>query len=159
VPVAQVDLDGLGYGLPRRSGSFELKFANLAAVWQSFSAVGASALVVSGLRALQAHVLAAAAAVPGSEPTVVVLSVTQEEQRERILARERSRYAVERGGGSSLQTAEALERFAAAAAQELEDEVEEIPGAVVLDTVGVPVVELARRLLNTTGWRAVARRA
>jgi hypothetical protein len=151
-PVAHVDLDGIGYGPPGQSGSFELKFENVAAVWGSFSAAGASAFVVSGLRALREDVRAGAAAVPGSEPTVVVLTVTPEEQRERILARERGRFAADRGGGSSLQTPEALERFVAAAAQELEDEVEEIPGALVLDTVGVPVVELARRVLRETGW-------
>ena len=81
VPVAHVDLDGIGYGPPGRSGSFEMKFRNLAALWRSYSGVGASALVVSGLRTRQDDVLACAAAVPGSAPTAVVLTVTAEEQR------------------------------------------------------------------------------
>src|SRR5215472_2296966 len=73
VPVAHVDLDGIGYGPPGLSGSFDLKFANVAAVWRSYSDAGASAFVVSGLRALREDVRACSAAVPGSVATVVLL--------------------------------------------------------------------------------------
>lgn len=152
VPVAHVDLDALGFGPPGQSGSFDLKFANAAAVWRTYSDAGASAFVVSGLRRLQKDVDACQRAVPGSALTTVVLTVTADEQRERILTRGKTRYAAERGGGSSLQTPEALERFVAAARQQLQDEVEEIPGALVLDTVGVSVVDTARQLLLATGW-------
>jgi hypothetical protein len=152
VPVAHVDLDGIGYGPPGHSGSFDLKFENVAAVWGSYSAAGASAFVVSGLRALQADVVACCAAVPGSVPTAVVLTVTAEEQRNRILMRANTRYALERGGGSSVQTPEALEGFVAAAQRQLEEEKGDISDALVLDTVGVPVVALARQLLLATGW-------
>jgi len=152
VPVAHVDLDGIGYGRPGFSGSFDLKFENVAAVWCSYSGFGASAFVVSGLRVLQSDVDACVASVPGAMPTTVVLTVTAEEQRNRILTRAETRYALERGGGSSAQTPEALEQVVAAARQELEDEVDEIPSAVVLDTAGVPVVEIARQLLLATGW-------
>jgi hypothetical protein len=96
--------------------------------------------------------------VPGAVPAAVVLTVT-EEQRDRILARANTRYALERGGGSSAQTPEALEQVVAAACQELEDEVDEIPGALVLDTVRVPVDEIARQLLLATGWPGPIRRA
>ena len=150
--IAHVDLDGIGYGPPGHSGSFELKFQNVAAVWRSYSDAGASAFVVSGLRSLVGDVHACAAAVPGSVTTPVVLTVTAEEQRERILTRAKTRYALERGGGSSVQTPEALERFVAAAQQQLEDEVDEIPGAVVLPTVGLAVTEIARQLLLATNW-------
>ena len=160
VPVAHVDLDVIGYGPPGFSGSFDLKFENVAAVWRSYSDAGASAFVVSGLRVLQDDVGACVAAVPGAAPTTVVLTVTAEEQRDRILARANTRYALKRGGGSSAQTPGALEQVVAAARQELEDEVDEIPrGAVVLDTVGVPVVEIARQLLLATGWPGPIRRA
>jgi hypothetical protein len=152
VPVAHVDLDGIGYGPPGHSGSFDMKFQNVAAVWRSYADAGASSFVVSGLRALQGDVLDCAAAVPGSRRTPVVLTVTAEEQRERILSRAKTRYALERGGGSSVQTPEALERFVAAARQQLEEEVDEIPGALVLPTDGVAVVEVARQLLVATGW-------
>jgi hypothetical protein len=152
VPVAHVDLDGIGYGPPGHCGSFEMKFQNVAAVWRSFMDAGASAFVVSGLRALHEDVLACTAAVPGSVPTAVLLTVTAEEQRERIVAREKVRYALERGGGSSAQTPDALERFAAAARQQLEDEVGAIPGALVLDSVAASVPELGRRILVATGW-------
>jgi hypothetical protein len=151
-PVAHVDLDGIGYGPPGHSGSFELKFENVAAVWRNYSDLGASALIVSGLRVLQEDVIACSAAVPGSVPTAVVLTVTAEEQRERILTRANTRYGLERGGGSSAQTPAALEQFAMAAGQELEDEADEIADALTLDTVGVPVVEIARQLLRATGW-------
>jgi KaiC/GvpD/RAD55 family RecA-like ATPase len=130
VPVAHVDLDGIGYGPPGHSGSFDMKFRNLAALWRSYSGAGASTLVVSGLRTRQEDVLACAAAVRGAAPTTVVLMVTAEEQRERILTRARTRYAVERGGGSSTQTPEALERFVAEARQQLEDEANVIPDAL-----------------------------
>jgi adenylylsulfate kinase-like enzyme len=152
VPVAHLDLDGIGYGPPGHSGSFDLKFRNVAAVWRTYSNAGALAFVVSGLRALKNDVLACAAAVPGSVTTPVVLTVTPEEQRERIFARAMTRYAIERGGGSSVQTPEALERFVAAARQQLEDEIDGISGALVLSTVGIAVVEVARQLLLTTGW-------
>ena len=94
------------------------------------------------------------AAVPGSVATTVVLTVTPEEQQERILMRANTRYGVERGGGSSAQTPEALAEVVDSARQELEDEADEIPRALVLDTVGVPVVELAHQLLLllATGW-------
>ena len=152
VPVAHVDLDGIGYGPPGHSGSFDLKFANVATLWQSYSDAGASALVVSGLRRLESDVLARAAAVPGSAVTAVVLTVTAEEQRARIITRANTRYGLERGGGSSAQTPDALEQVVTSAAQQLEDEADEIPDALVLDTVGVPVVEIGRQLLRATGW-------
>ena len=158
VPVAHVDLDGIGYGPPGLSGSFDLKFENVAAVWRSYSDAGASAFVVSGLRTLREDVRACLASVPGSVATVVVLTVTAEEQRARILGRANTEYALERGGGSSAQAPEALEQAVAAARQELEDDAEEIPEAVVLDTVGIPVVEIARQLLLTTGWPGSPRR-
>lgn len=159
VSVAHVDLDGIGYGPPGHSGSFDLKFQNVAAVWRSYLERGASALVVSGLRALQEDVLACAAAVPGSVPTTVVLTVTAEEQRERILTRANTRYGLERGGGSSAQTPEALERVVVEARRLLEEESDEFPGALVLDTVGVPVVEIARQLMLATSWPSSGSRA
>jgi chloramphenicol 3-O-phosphotransferase len=149
-PLAHIDLDGIGYGPPGHSGSFDLKFANVAALWCVYSDTGASALVVSGLRRLQSDVLACAAAVPGSTVTAVVLTVTADEQRERILTRANTRYGLNRGGGSSAQTPEALERVVTSAGQQLEDETDEITDALVLDTTGVPVVELARQLLRAT---------
>jgi chloramphenicol 3-O-phosphotransferase len=152
VPVAHIDLDGIGYGPPGHSGSFALKFANVAALWRVYSDTGASALVVSGLRRLQSDVLDCAAAVPGSAVTAVVLTVTAEEQRKRILTRANTRYGVERGGGSSAQTPEALDRVVTSAGQQLEDETDEITDALVLDTTGVPVVELARQLLRASAW-------
>ena len=89
---------------------------------------------------------------PQSVPTVVVLTLTAEEQRERIVSRAHARYALERGGGSSAQTPEALEQTVAAAAQELVDEVKHIPGALTVATVGVDVPEVARQILVATGW-------
>ena len=151
-PVAHVDLDGIGYGPPGHFGSFEMKFQNVAAVWRCYAEVGARAFVVSGLRALTVDIEACTAVVPQSVPTVVVLTLTAEEQRERILSRARARFALERGGGSSAQTPEALEQIVAAAAQELEDEVEHIPGALTVATVGVDVPEVARQILAATGW-------
>jgi len=152
VPVAHTDLDGIGYGPPGHSGSFDLKFQNVAAVWRTYSDAGAEVFIVSGLRVLEQDVLDCTAAVPGSVATTVVLTVTPEEQQERILMRANTRYGVERGGGSSAQTPEALAKVVDSARQQLEDEADEIPRALVLDTVGVPVVELAHQLLLSTGW-------
>jgi chloramphenicol 3-O-phosphotransferase len=150
--IAHVDLDGIGYGPPGHSGSFELKFQNVAAVWRCYAGVGAHAFIVSGLRALPEVVEACTAAVPQSVPTAVVLTLTAEEQRERIVSRAHALYALARGGGSSAQTPEALEQTVAAAAQELEDEVQHIPGALTVATVGVDVPEVARQILVATGW-------
>jgi hypothetical protein len=57
-----------------------------------------------------------------------------------------------RGGGSSAQSPEALEQVVTSAGQQLEDQADEITDALVLDTTGVPVVELARQLLRATAW-------
>ena len=73
------------------------------------------------------------------------------EQRARIFRRARQEYGSNYGGGSRNQTPEALERFAADAALELVAS-EAIPDALVLDTVGVGVPELAKRVLSATGW-------
>jgi hypothetical protein len=131
VRVAHIDLDGIGYGPPGLCGSFEMKFENVAALWRNYSKAGASCLVVSGLRVLKGDARACTAAIPGAVPTPLVLTVTPSEQRERILTRANTRYAVERGGGSSGQTPEGLERFVSAARQQLEEQVDEIPGALV----------------------------
>ena len=152
VAVAHTDLDGIGFGPPGLSGSFDLKFRNVAALWRTYSEAGASAFVVSGLRVLEKDVLDCTAAVPGSVATTVVLTVTPEEQQERLLMRAKTRYGVERAGGSSAQTPEALAQMVASARQQLEDETDEILGALVLDTLGVTVVEIARQLLLATGW-------
>ena len=159
VPVAHADLDGIGFGPPGHSGSFDLKFENVAAIWRTYSEAGASAFVVSGLRVLEMDVLDCVDAVPGSVATTVVLEVTPTEQRERILARARNRYGVDRGGGSSAQTPEALAQAVDSARQQLEDEADEIPGALVLDTVDVSVVEIAQQLLFATGWPGSVARA
>lgn len=156
VPVAHIDLDGIGYGPPGLCGSFEMKFQNVCALWGNYSQAGASALVVSGLRVLEDDVLACTAAVPGAVPTAVVLTVTSDEQRERIFTRAKTRYSVERGGGSSVQTPEALERFVRAARQQLQEQVHEIPGALVVDTVGRAVPELASQVLLATRWPDIA---
>jgi hypothetical protein len=133
-----------------------MKFQNVAAVWRSYADAGASAFVVSGLRALRQDVEACAGAVPKSVPTVIVLTVSAEEQRQRIVSRTKTLFAVERGGASSSQTPAALEQFADVAARQLENSVDDISGAFVLDTVDVTVPELARRVLAATGWPALA---
>jgi hypothetical protein len=151
-PVASLDLDVVGYGPPPSwFGSFEMKIRNLESIWANYQAAGARSFVVSGLMARVSEVRTCTQAVPGSVPTVCVLTVTEAEQRARIFHRARQEYGSERGGGSTSQTQESLERVAAAAAEELAAS-EVIPGAFVLDTVGVAVPELARQLLSTTGW-------
>jgi hypothetical protein len=151
-PVANLDLDVVGYGPPPSSfGSFEMKIRNLESIWANYQAAGARSLVVSGLMARESEVRTCTHAVPGSVPTVCVLTVTKAEQRARIFHRARQNYGSERGGGSSNQTPQALEKVAAVAAEELAAS-EVIPGALVLDTVGVEVPELARQILSTTGW-------
>lgn len=79
-PIAHVDLDGIGYGPRGHFGSFEMKFQNVAAVWRCYADVGAHAFIVSGLRALREDIEACTAAVPQSVPTVVVLTLTAEEE-------------------------------------------------------------------------------
>jgi hypothetical protein len=152
-PVAHLDLDGVGYGPPPSAfGTWEMKIANAASLWQNYRAAGARCLVVSGLPALREQIENATRALAGTSPTVCVLTVSPAEQSERILRRARGLYAVERGGASSVQTTEALAQTVAAAARELTDDVEPIPGSVVIDTVGISVSEIARVLLEKTGW-------
>jgi len=114
--------------------------------------------VVSGLPALREQIDRAVGAMAGARPSVCVLRVSAEEQSERILRRARGLYAVEYGGASSVQTPEALAETTAAAARELTHEVEPIPDSVVIDTVGISVAEIARALLEETGWPDAAAR-
>jgi hypothetical protein len=151
VPVANLDLDVVGYGPPPSFGSFDMKLRNLGSIWRNYQAAGARCLIVSGLGGAADEVEACVRAVPGSVPTVCVLTVTEAEQRARIFRRARQEYGADYGGGSTNQTPEALERFAADAARELAAS-EPIPGALVVDTVGVGVPELARRVRVATGW-------
>lgn len=151
VPVATLDLDVVGYGPPPSFGSFEMKLSNLGSVWRNYQTAGARCFVVSGLGAVADEVEACVRAVPGSVPTVCVLTVTEAEQRARILRRARQEYGSNTGGGSTSQTPQALERIVADAARELVVS-EPIPGALVLDTVGVGVRELAQRVLSATSW-------
>jgi hypothetical protein len=151
VPVATLDLDVVGYGPPPAFRSFAMKVRNLGSIWRNYQAAGARCFVVSGLGAAADEVEACAHAVPGSVPTVCVLTVTEAEQRARIFRRARHEYGSNHGGGSSSQTPEALERFAADAALELVAS-EAIPAALVLDTVEVGVPEVAKRVLSATGW-------
>lgn len=152
-PVANLDLDVVGYGPPPSSfGSFEMKIRNLESIWRNYQAAGARSFVVSGLGAVVSEVETCARAVPGSMPTVCVLTVTEAEQRARIFRRAQQEYGSEHGGGSTSQTPEALERVAAAAAAQELAASEVIPGALVLDTVGLDVPELARQVLSATGW-------
>jgi hypothetical protein len=151
VPVATLDLDVVGYGPPPAFGSFEMKVRNLGSIWRNYQAAGARCFVVSGIGAAVVEVEACARAVPGSVPTVCVLTVTEAEQRARIFRRAEQEYGSNTGGGSTSQTPEALEGIAADAAQELVAS-EPIPGALVLDTVGAGVRELAHRVLSATGW-------
>jgi hypothetical protein len=151
VPVATLDLDVVGYGPPPAFGSFEMKVRNLASIWRNYQAADARCFVVSGIGTSADEVEACARAVPGAVPTVCVLTVTEAEQRARIVRRAQQEYGSNTGGGSSNQTPEALERIAADAALELVAS-EPIPGALVLDTVGVGVRELAHRVVTATGW-------
>jgi hypothetical protein len=153
VPVANLDLDGVGYGPPPSAfGTWDMKITNAAALWQNYRAAGAGCFVVSGLPALREQIDRAVGAMAGACPTVCVLTVSAEEQSERILRRARGLYAVQYGGASSVQTPEALAETTAAAAREVTHEVELIPGSVVIDTVGISVAEIARALLDETGW-------
>jgi adenylylsulfate kinase-like enzyme len=156
VPVATLDLDVVGYGPPSAFRSFEMKVRNLGSIWSNYQAAGARCFVVSGLQAAADEIEACARAVPGSVSTVFVLTVTEAEQRARIFRRARQEYGSNTGGGSSNQTPEALERFAADATLELARS-EPIPGALVLDTVGVGVPELAHRVLSATDWPDLTR--
>src|SRR5215470_3846991 len=98
VPVAHVDLDGIGYGPPGHSGSFDLKFENVAVLWASYSDAGASAFVVSGLRALPEHVLGYPAPVPRSVSPPALRPVTPDEQRNPLPQRTTTENAPEGNG-------------------------------------------------------------
>lgn len=151
LPAATLDLDVVGYGPPSAFGTFEMKVRNLGSIWRNYQAAGAGCFVVSGLGAATDEVEACVRAVPGAVPTVCVLTVTELEQRTRIFRRAQQEYGSNHGGGSSSQTPEALERFAADAALELGAS-EATSTALVLDTVGVDVPELATSVLSATGW-------
>jgi hypothetical protein len=102
VPVANLDLDGVGYGPPPSAfGTWDMKITNAAALWRNYRAAGARCFVVSGLPALREQIDRAVGAMAGACPTVCVLTVSAKEQSERILRRARGLYAVEYGGAPS----------------------------------------------------------
>ncbi|HET8893663.1 MAG TPA: hypothetical protein VFM96_06160 [Gaiellaceae bacterium] len=153
VPVAHLDLDSVGYGPPPSAfGTWDMKIINAAALWKNYRTAGARCFVISGLPALREQIDKSIRSLAGAIPTVCVLMVSPEEQSERILRRARGLYALEHGGASSAQTPEALAQTTAAAARELTDEVELIPGSLVIDTVGFTVTAIAELLIEQTGW-------
>ena len=137
---AEVDLDALSWCYPadpddpHRTG---LALRNLAAVWATFRAAGATRLVLA--RAIEARADAAriGAVIPGGQVTVVRLRATPEVLAARVRRREV-------GSGLERQLRRAMELADAMELAGLEDH--------IVETTGRSLAEVANDVLRVSGW-------
>lgn len=91
IPHAVVDLDGLGLCWPFGADDpFNQRMAltNLAAIWQNFSAAGASRLVIPRVLESRDELADFHQAVPGAAIQVCLLVASKDTLRQRVLSRE-----------------------------------------------------------------------
>lgn len=142
VPHAMIDIDELDRVYPQPEPLSELvalSGRNLAALWESFSALGHSRLILSGVVLdLDADLAWISAWIGSAEYTVVRLHASDETLRQRVEAREI-------GSGREKQTMRTL-----AQARALRDH--STGRTVAVKTDGRSPVEIAQEILEVTGW-------
>ncbi len=141
VPFAAVDLDNLSWCYPTlpsddrfRSG---LTFKNLAAVWRNFRVAGAERLAVARVVEARSELGLYHEAVPAAEITVVRLRASDAELQERV-----ARLGI--GIGRDWHAARATELAGIMDRARVED--------LLFETDGRSVNEIAREILERTGW-------
>jgi predicted ABC-type ATPase len=150
-----IDLDQIGFLTPPAGSdplNHRLKAANLAAIWRTYHAAGASHLVLTGPVGNQATLGSYLAALPSAAVTTCRLHASPAELRQRIMTRG--------AGGSWPQPGDPLRgrparylarvaRQAAAAAQALD---RAQLAALRIDTTGHTAAQAAGLIASATGW-------
>lgn len=143
---AAVDLDGLSWCYPSAPGDDRfrsaLTFKNLAAVWRNFRDAGAERLALARVVERRKELERYREAVPGAEITVIRLSASDATLQARTAGREI-------GLGLEWHSTRARELARIMDRERLED--------VLVETDGRTVGEIAREVLDRSGWLPVAR--
>lgn len=132
----------MAYPPPWREGH-KLAEANLATMWDNYRAIGHSRLIYTNTASVLGHVMASLAQAMGDQPAVnaVLLTANDEVAEQRLAQREK---------GSEFKIAAARSREAARELETLAP-----PEVIRLPTDGRSVVELAGRIIQLAGWKAV----
>jgi broad-specificity NMP kinase len=142
---AMIDTDELDRVYPQPESLSELvalSGRNLAALWESFAALGHSRLILSGVMLdLDADLAWISASIGNADYTVVRLHASDETLRQRVEAREI-------GSGREEQTKRTL-----AQAKVLREQ--KTRRTVAVQTDGRSPVEIAHEILEVTGWASV----
>jgi hypothetical protein len=142
---AMIDTDELDRVYPQPEPLSELValgVRNLTAIWQSFAALGHSRLILSGVMLnLDADLAWISESIGNAVYTVVRLHASDETLRQRVEAREI-------GSGRAEQTKRSLAQAKALREQATGQ-------TVAVQTDGRSPVEIAREVLEITGWASV----
>jgi len=145
---AAIELDGLSYCHPPPPGDDRfrtaLTFRNLAAVWKNFRAAGAERLILARVIESRAELARYRKAVPGAEIVIVRLRAGVRTLQERVKRREL-------GLGRAWHARRAAELAKIMDRAPVED--------VLVDTDGRTVNEIAREIMERTGWLLAAQAA
>jgi hypothetical protein len=150
-----LDLDQIGFLRPGSSGSprnHELKARNLAGIWPTYHAAGASHLVLSGPVDSQTALRIYAAALPAAQITVCRLHAEPAELRRRIMTRGEGGSWPQPGDPLRGQPASYLSHVAGQANVDAQVLERTSLDAWRIDTTGRSAGEAADLIAATTGW-------
>jgi hypothetical protein len=145
-----LDLDQISFRGPTPAGH-RLRAANLAAVWRTFRAAGAQALMVVGPVENEAAIKVYADALPTATLTVCRLHAGREEQTRRILVRGRGGSWSQPGDPLAGQPTARLLEIADRAATDA-DALERAALGLRIDTDGHTIEQSVDEIVAKTGW-------
>jgi adenylylsulfate kinase-like enzyme len=160
VNAAFVDLDQIGFHRPDQvgdAGNHRLKAANLAAVWRTFRAGGASCLIAVGPLDRPEEATAYHAALPAATITLCRLQASRKVLAGRVARRGRGLTPTWGMAGDELigQPKARLREIADQASQVVEDL--DGVGNLRVDTNDRPAEQIAAEILSRTGWPPLPR--
>jgi hypothetical protein len=150
-----IDLDQIGFLTPpadRDPGNHRLKAANLAAIWRTYHAAGASHLVMTGPIDNQAALRTYLAALPAAELTACRLHAGPAELTRRIMTRGEGGSWPQPGDPLRGRPAGYLSRIAKQASADAEALDHARLDAIRIDTDGHTAAEAADLTAAATGW-------
>jgi hypothetical protein len=150
-----LDLDQIGFLSPSRAGdprNHQLKARNLAGIWPTYHAAGASHLVLAGPVDSQAALRTYAAALPAAQITVCRLHAGPAELRRRIMTRAKGGSWPQPGDPLRGQPASYLSQVADQAAADTKVLDRTTLDAQRFDTTGLSAGEAADLITAATGW-------
>ena len=142
VPHAMIDADELDRIHPAPDGDphkTELTYLNLAAVWANLRAAGAPCLILTMVAvSLQNELAHLRGAIPEADVTVVRLRASRKDLLDRVREREV-------GSGYAYQAPRTMEQARLMTSEDDQNH-------FVVDTTGKSIPDIARDLLDHTGW-------